>query len=1155
MMLYRSWKEVRSLLAAILDSLRDLFYFSGVLILFVFIYAIAGRQIFQGFMIGDDGVRVRNHFDSFGWSCVTVFQVMTPENWNQVLYDAVNARGWGGAVYLVSLYLIGNYIVLSLFLAIMLGNFDKAQQEKEEKMALRNSHDLPNPPVPRTATSITDTFVASAIGGFPVQVFAPAPILSPVNEQMTRTPHGTPIRKGFFSRLSHKFQVLFDKWEGPEPTPTLQQLERERKRNEAHEKVIEEELKERNALEGNDMYAEHYALQCVLTPTPEHARNRSYQGAAAGHHGPGGQFTPAAVRHFNSLRALQSPLPASGARDSNVSGIGLLPHQRQPSSGSNRSLMSPSIVTPLRDVSAALRQNAEHKAKNTRMPTNPTPDTPGVVSYTPSPLPQHYLPPLRESQFTAAESAAADGHVRGSFADDISPAAVVPTGSFGLPTTSPYDNLSPSTLQAASEPHSLPVVGLPPTVALPAAGHRRTPSEAENTNLAHLPMVQPAKHAAGPHRRVASWQQSDHTLPVAPLPPARPLPPRPSQQQQQQQQQSLPSSIDSPSAPATTNNKPSIAEIPVALLPTLDVPPTVSLPPSSSVPVIPAPPAAAIADNGSRSSSPPAFQSITISFAGPKSPSPVNATSTRSAASVSQHQNQDSLRLSLQSPMMQAASWSPAGNVTPTPTPAALGFVLPTPYAVAAEIDDEPVHEWSRLVPPSTHTPASSKSNVSSNNDIPSVPLVSTPSVLPSPATSAVATVETMSPPPIAAATPSVVSPSQLQQLSFASLLVSPVDASRVTPPEVTTATSTTGLLDAIFPPTPATAPMTSSSYTSASPPPFPIALLEVLAQPPTPPASGETKTVSSSPLAVAATSTTIGDPTPSSIDDVSSPGRVRTVIQSWPPPPPATSPTAATPADLPTGPAVATAVAALAASSSPKRGGKRGNTLRRGRGKRGGRGGTIPRVPLPPPPVPPTAPAPPLPVEPISPATPSVSQGPLPDVDIASSFSAPHPANRAIELMNIGSSAQNLMTTPRGPIQRAPSERKVRFAGDRSPSPDLTVASPSDTSAAAGARGNAAVMSPPSSNMFHNMDPSATLPPEPTIASGPPSLVRLHSSGPPVADVHLHIDVPGSGAAGLPTTRHINGLPVVPGLEHKPHEHVPASSKVILTSRIPHHR
>ncbi len=70
----------------------------------------------------------RSHFDSIGWSFLSVFQVLTEENWNNVMDDAIRATGWGAALYFVSLVVLGNFVVLNLFLAILIGNFEGVEE-------------------------------------------------------------------------------------------------------------------------------------------------------------------------------------------------------------------------------------------------------------------------------------------------------------------------------------------------------------------------------------------------------------------------------------------------------------------------------------------------------------------------------------------------------------------------------------------------------------------------------------------------------------------------------------------------------------------------------------------------------------------------------------------------------------------------------------------------------------------------------------------------------------------------------------------------------------------------------------------------------------------------------------------------------------------
>ena len=64
--------------------------------------------------------------------CLTVLQILTGEDWNQVMYYAINSGGGpreGGlvyALYFVMLTLCGDYTLLNVFLAIACDSLDQA---------------------------------------------------------------------------------------------------------------------------------------------------------------------------------------------------------------------------------------------------------------------------------------------------------------------------------------------------------------------------------------------------------------------------------------------------------------------------------------------------------------------------------------------------------------------------------------------------------------------------------------------------------------------------------------------------------------------------------------------------------------------------------------------------------------------------------------------------------------------------------------------------------------------------------------------------------------------------------------------------------------------------------------------------------------------
>lgn len=55
-----------------------------------------------------------------------MFIVLTGENWDAVMYDLTRARGNVAIFYFISYVVIAQLILLNLFLAILLKNFDES---------------------------------------------------------------------------------------------------------------------------------------------------------------------------------------------------------------------------------------------------------------------------------------------------------------------------------------------------------------------------------------------------------------------------------------------------------------------------------------------------------------------------------------------------------------------------------------------------------------------------------------------------------------------------------------------------------------------------------------------------------------------------------------------------------------------------------------------------------------------------------------------------------------------------------------------------------------------------------------------------------------------------------------------------------------------
>nr|XP_005989524.1 PREDICTED: voltage-dependent L-type calcium channel subunit alpha-1C [Latimeria chalumnae] len=150
----RYWNSLSNLVASLLNSVRSIASLLLLLFLFIIIFSLLGMQLFGGKFNFDEMVTRRSTFNNFPQALLTVFQILTGEDWNSVMYDGIMAYGGPSfpgmlvCIYFIILFICGNYILLNVFLAIAVDNLADAEsltsaqkeeeEEKERKKMARN---------------------------------------------------------------------------------------------------------------------------------------------------------------------------------------------------------------------------------------------------------------------------------------------------------------------------------------------------------------------------------------------------------------------------------------------------------------------------------------------------------------------------------------------------------------------------------------------------------------------------------------------------------------------------------------------------------------------------------------------------------------------------------------------------------------------------------------------------------------------------------------------------------------------------------------------------------------------------------------------------------------------------------------------------------
>lgn len=131
--------DLQIIVGALLRTIPSMFYVALLLMMHFYIFAVAGVFLFRG---NDPG-----HFGNLGVSFITLFRVVTLEDWTDVMYTAIHgshfyaaqgltpvgpepqAFGYWGALYFILFVVIGAMVMVNLFIGVILTGITEMQAE------------------------------------------------------------------------------------------------------------------------------------------------------------------------------------------------------------------------------------------------------------------------------------------------------------------------------------------------------------------------------------------------------------------------------------------------------------------------------------------------------------------------------------------------------------------------------------------------------------------------------------------------------------------------------------------------------------------------------------------------------------------------------------------------------------------------------------------------------------------------------------------------------------------------------------------------------------------------------------------------------------------------------------------------------------------
>lgn len=113
--------ELRLIVNTLIRSIPSMANVIVLMSVIFYVYAVVGFHLFHE--------HDPTHWETLGLALLTLFRVVTLEDWTDVMYTAMEMHplAW---VYFVSFVVLGTFVVVNLFIAVVLNNLDEAKQEQ-----------------------------------------------------------------------------------------------------------------------------------------------------------------------------------------------------------------------------------------------------------------------------------------------------------------------------------------------------------------------------------------------------------------------------------------------------------------------------------------------------------------------------------------------------------------------------------------------------------------------------------------------------------------------------------------------------------------------------------------------------------------------------------------------------------------------------------------------------------------------------------------------------------------------------------------------------------------------------------------------------------------------------------------------------------------
>lgn len=110
--------QLRLIVATLVRSIPSMGHVIMLMSIIFYIYAVTGFHLFHEYDA--------KHWGTLGAALLTLFKIVTLEGWIEILNAVIEAQPWSW-IYFVSFILIGTFVMLNLFIAVVINNLEASK--------------------------------------------------------------------------------------------------------------------------------------------------------------------------------------------------------------------------------------------------------------------------------------------------------------------------------------------------------------------------------------------------------------------------------------------------------------------------------------------------------------------------------------------------------------------------------------------------------------------------------------------------------------------------------------------------------------------------------------------------------------------------------------------------------------------------------------------------------------------------------------------------------------------------------------------------------------------------------------------------------------------------------------------------------------------